>query len=100
MKITVAGAGYVGLSNAVLLAQKNEVTVLDIIQEKVDMINEKKSPIIDKELEEYLATKEFVDAQRCSHYIDQYIIILIVQYRKSDKGTIGYRYNKHHYYQH
>ena len=58
MKITVAGAGYVGLSNAVLLAQNNEVTVLDIIQEKVDMINEKKSPIIDKELEEYLATKD------------------------------------------
>lgn len=44
MKITVAGAGYVGLSNAVLLAQHNEVTVLDIIQEKVDMINNKKSP--------------------------------------------------------
>ena len=58
MKITVAGAGYVGLSNAVLLAQHNEVTVLDIIQEKVDMINKKKSPIIDKELEEYLATKD------------------------------------------
>ena len=58
MKITVAGAGYVGLSNAVLLAQHNEVTVLDIIQEKVDMINNKKSPIIDKELEEYLATKD------------------------------------------
>ncbi|MFY9280318.1 MAG: UDP-glucose 6-dehydrogenase, partial [Caldicoprobacterales bacterium] len=58
MKITVAGEGYVGLSNAVLLAQNNEVTVLDIIQEKVDMINEKKSPIIDKELEEYLATKD------------------------------------------
>ena len=58
MKITVAGAGYVGLSNAVLLAQHNEVTVLDIIQEKVDMINNKKSPIIDNELEEYLTTKE------------------------------------------
>jgi UDPglucose 6-dehydrogenase len=58
MKITVAGAGYVGLSNAVLLAQHNQVTVLDIIQEKVDMINNKKSPIIDKELQEYLATKD------------------------------------------
>jgi UDPglucose 6-dehydrogenase len=58
MKITVAGAGYVGLSNAVLLAQHNEVIVLDIIQEKVDMINEKKSPIIDKELEEHLTTKD------------------------------------------
>lgn len=58
MKITVAGAGYVGLSNAVLLAQHNEVIALDIIQEKVDMINNKKSPIIDKEIEEYLETKE------------------------------------------
>ncbi len=58
MKITVAGAGYVGLSNAILLAQHNEVIALDIIQEKVDMINNRKSPIIDKEIEEYLATRE------------------------------------------
>ena len=58
MKITVAGAGYVGLSNAVLLAQHNEVIALDIIQEKVDLINNKQSPIIDKEIEEYLATKK------------------------------------------
>ncbi|MDD4649593.1 MAG: nucleotide sugar dehydrogenase [Desulfoplanes sp.] len=58
MKITVAGAGYVGLSNAVLLAQHNEVIALDIIKEKVDMINAGKSPIIDAEIEEYLATKE------------------------------------------
>ena len=45
MKITVAGTGYVGLSNAILLAQKNEVIALDIIQEKVDMINNKKSQL-------------------------------------------------------
>lgn len=58
MRITIAGTGYVGLSNAVLLAQHNEVIALDLIQEKVDLINNKKSPIADKEIEEYLATKD------------------------------------------
>jgi UDPglucose 6-dehydrogenase len=60
MKITIAGIGYVGLSNAVLLAQHNEVIALDIMQEKVDMINNKQSPIIDPKIEEYLATKELL----------------------------------------
>lgn len=58
MKIAVAGTGYVGLSNAILLAQNNKVFAVDIIQEKVDLINNKKSPIVDKEISEYLATKE------------------------------------------
>jgi len=58
MKIAVAGAGYVGLSNAVLLAQHNQVVVYDIIQSKVDMINARRSPIIDRELEEFLAHRE------------------------------------------
>ena len=57
MKIAVAGTGYVGLSNAILLSQHNEVKAVDIIPEKVKMINAKKSPIVDKEIEEYLADK-------------------------------------------
>lgn len=55
MKITVAGAGYVGLSNAILLAQHNEVKLVEIVKEKVDLINSGKSPIVDKEIEDYLA---------------------------------------------
>lgn len=58
MKIAVVGAGYVGLSNAVLLAQHNEVVALDIVQEKVGLINERKSPIEDAEIEDFLANKK------------------------------------------
>ncbi len=58
MKIAVAGTGYVGLSMAVLLAQHNQVTAVDVIPEKVELINGRRSPIADKEIEEYLATKK------------------------------------------
>lgn len=79
MKITVAGTGYVGLSNAVLLAQHNEVTALDIIQDKVDLINNKISPIVDNEIERYLAEKELnlvatTDAE-VAYRDAQYVII-------------------------
>ena len=57
MKIAVAGTGYVGLSIATLLSQHHPVVAVDIIPEKVEMINRKQSPIVDKEIEEYLATK-------------------------------------------
>lgn len=77
MKIAVAGTGYVGLSNAVLLAQHNEVVALDIVQEKVDLLNSRQSPIEDRELELYLAekplrlkaTKDPVEAFNGAEYI-------------------------------
>ncbi|MGG7213288.1 nucleotide sugar dehydrogenase [Clostridium nigeriense] len=79
MKITVAGIGYVGLSNAVLLAQNNEVVALDIIQEKVDMINNKKSPIIDDEIQDYLTNKKLNLKATTDNYLAykdaEYVII-------------------------
>ncbi|SER67537.1 UDPglucose 6-dehydrogenase [Gracilibacillus ureilyticus] len=77
MNITVVGTGYVGLSNAVILAQKNRVMALDILQDKVDMINERKSPITDPELEQYMreehltlkATTDFGEAVESADYV-------------------------------
>jgi UDPglucose 6-dehydrogenase len=79
MKIAVAGIGYVGLSNAILLAQHNEVTAVDIMQERADMINNRVSPIVDKEIQEYLGSKELnlkATTDGASAYKDaDYIII-------------------------
>lgn len=79
MKITVAGTGYVGLANAVLLAQHNEVIALDVIEEKADMINARKSPIGDELIEEYFATKELqltaTTDPKFAHKEADYIII-------------------------
>ena len=79
MKIAVAGTGYVGLSMAILLAQHNQVTAVDIIPEKVEMLNNKKSPIVDKEIEEYLATKELhltATTDGVSAYRDAELVII------------------------
>jgi UDPglucose 6-dehydrogenase len=77
MKITVAGLGYVGISNAITLAQHNEVVGVDISESRVDMINRRVSPLVDKEIEEYLAKKELNlrattdinDAYACADFV-------------------------------
>lgn len=79
MKIAVAGTGYVGLSNAILLAQNNEVVAVDIVQEKVDLINAKRSPIEDKEIEEYLSSRELnlvaTTDKQCAYSGADFVII-------------------------
>lgn len=82
MNIVVVGTGYVGLSNAVLLAQHNHVTACDIIEEKVNLINNRKSPIVDKELEEYLANEKLdltATANAAEAYKDADYIIIATQ---------------------
>ena len=84
-KIAVAGTGYVGLSNAVLLAQHNEVKAVDLVPEKVEMLNNKRSPIEDKEISEYLTTKELnleatLDAQVAYKDADYVVIATPTDY--------------------
>ena len=84
-KIAVAGTGYVGLSNAVLLAQHNEVKAVDLVPEKVEMLNNKTSPIEDKEISEYLTTKELnleatLDAQVAYKDADYVVIATPTDY--------------------
>ena len=85
MKIAVAGTGYVGMSMATLLSQHHEVTAVDIVPEKVEMINLRKSPIIDKEIEEYLATKDLhlratLDAEEAYRDADYVVIAAPTNY--------------------
>lgn len=85
MKIAVAGTGYVGLSLATLLAQHNEVIAVDIVQEKIDLINNKKSPVVDKEIEDFLANKPLhltatTDAQSAYKNADFVIIATPTNY--------------------
>ena len=79
MKITVVGTGYVGLSNAVLLAQHNDVIALDILEDKVSLINQQLSPIEDQEISEYLTSRDLnlvamIDKQ-CAYENAEYVII-------------------------
>lgn len=85
IRIAVAGTGYVGLSIATLLSQHHEVVAVDIIPEKVEMINNRRSPIVDKEIEEYLATKPLklratMDAEEAYKGVDYVVIAAPTNY--------------------
>ncbi len=91
MNITVSGIGYVGLANAILLSQHNHVTALDISRQRVDLINQKKSPLVDKEIEEYLSAKELnliatTDKAEAYKNNPDYVIIATPTNYDSDKN--------------
>lgn len=95
MKITIAGTGYVGLSNAILLAQHNEVIALDIIKDKVDLINKRESPIQDNEIIEYLRDKKLNLKATTDNYTAfkdaEYVIISTPTNYDSDKNYFNTR---------
>ena len=79
MKITVTGLGYVGLSNALLLAQHNSVTALDLSQDKIDMLDRRQSPIIDEKIQEFLDNKDIklkATLDKKEAYIDSDFVII------------------------
>ena len=98
VKIAVAGTGYVGMSLAVLLAQHNKVVAIDVVEEKVNMINNRISPIVDKEIEEYLKTKELdltatIDAKEAYSDAD-YVIVSVPTNYDSDKNFFDTSFGK------
>ena len=72
MRVIIAGMGYVGLSNAVLLSQFHDVYAYDIVQARADMVNARKSPIIDKEIEEYIITVNDIDITVREYSVENY----------------------------
>lgn len=88
MNITVVGLGYVGLSNAILLAQHNPVYALEIVKEKVEMVNNKQSPIVDEEIENYLATKKLnliATSNKEEAYKDAELVVIAAPTNYDDK---------------
>ena len=90
MKIAVAGTGYVGLSNALLLSQHNDVWAVDILQSKIDLINKGKSPIVDREIEEFLAREDLHLTLRSEEKLFRHIFDRNGD-RTDTEGESGYR---------